>query len=380
MGRRGDKEGAAGGMGAGVCRSLCLLLLVSCSPTPVPSPIPTPTLVSIPTSPPTPTPIPTLTPAPTSIPTPTPAPTLAPVTVASIAAKGWARLEAMEVEPLCLRWEDTDGDGEPEWLGLHLQPGEPPQLMAFVLDGDAWHDLRPLDRGKHGLGEHPTCELEVRDINADGRVDVLVWGHADVSTDLLHVFAWDGVSYALLAPFEGKRGVRLENADGDLADEVIVGYNAGADLVWEAVYTWDGAGYGWTWERYAWFYLDRPHVYRTDTPEHAVIYHYLAVDDRDFFGAYSLLSAGGQATYPVEKWMADYATNVQTEVGAVYELGRSGDVATVAAQVRHYNNLDGRIIATLSDVEWAVVRSPEGWRLERVTITQLDRWEAVYYR
>jgi hypothetical protein len=289
-------------------------------------------------------------------------------------------LEAAGVEPLCLRWEDTDADGEPEWLGLYLQPGEPSRLAAFVLDGDTWHDLRPLDGEKYGLGEHPTCELDVRDINADGRVELLVWGHAGVSTDLLHIYVWDGVSYALLAPFEGKRGVRLENADGDLADEVVVGYDAGGDLVWEAVYTWDGSSYGWTWERYAWFYLDRPHVYRTDSPEHAVVYFYLAVNDRDLPGAYGLLSSGAQAAQTAEEWMVGFATTVGAEAGAVHEISRSGDTATVVAQVRAYDNVDGRIIATLWDVQWTVVMTPGGWRLESATTAQLDRWEAVYYR
>ncbi|NIP35118.1 MAG: hypothetical protein GWN23_11435, partial [Gemmatimonadetes bacterium] len=158
--------------------------------------------------------------------------------------------------------------------------------------------LPPLDEEEHGLGEYPTCELEVRDVNADGRVEILVWGHAGASTDLLHTYVWDGSTYVLLAAFEGNAGLRMENADGDLADEVVVRYDAGAGLVWEAVHTWDGANYGWTWERYAWFYLDRPHAYPTDTSEHAVVSFYLAVDDRDLPGAYGLLTGSAQAAQP----------------------------------------------------------------------------------
>jgi hypothetical protein len=307
-------------------------------------------------------------------------PDLDPSTVATAVAEGHARLEAAGVEPLCLRWEDTDDDGEPEWVGLYLRPEEPPQLAAFVLDGDAWYELLPLEKEKHGLGEYPTCELDVRDVNADGRVEVLVWGHADVSIDLLHIFAWDGTAYTLLAPFEGNAGVRLENADGDLSDEVVVGYEAGDDLVWEAVHTWDGGSYGWTWERYAWFYLDPPHAYRTDTPERAVIFFYLAIGDRDLPGAYGLLSGSAQAAQPYETWAAGFATTVAAEVGAVHELGRSGDTATVAAQVRAYDNVDGRIVATLWDVNSTLVRTDAGWRLERSAAEPLDSWELPYYR
>jgi len=358
---------------------LCLVFTTSCLPTPTPIPTyPTHTPAFTPTPVPSPTPTPTLTPAPT--PTPTPVPTLDPATALATIARGRARLEAVGVEPLCLRWEDADDDGEPEWIGLYVQPGEPPQLTAFVLDGDAWHDLRPLEKAKHGLGEYPTCELEVRDVNADGRVEILVWGHAEVSTDILHIFVWDGATYALLASFEGKAGVRLENTDGDLADEVVVSYDAGGDLVWEAVYTWDGANYGWTWERYAWFYLDRPHAYRADTPEHAVISFYLAVDDRDLPGAYSLLSDSARAARPYEAWAVGFVTTIAAEVGAVHELARDEYTATVAAQVRAYDNVDGRIIATLWDVEWTVVRTDAGWRLESSTAEQLDSWELSYYR
>nr|HID14896.1 hypothetical protein [Anaerolineae bacterium] len=354
------------------------MLLASCLPIPTSTPLPThtPTLfpTHIPTLPPTPTPILT--------PTPTPVPTLDPSAVAATVAAGEARLEAAGVEPLCLRWEDTDNDGRPEWVGLYLRPEEPPQLAAFVLDEPAWHDLRPLEKERHGLGQYPTCELEVRDVNADGRVEILVWGHAEVSTDLLHIFVWDGGGYTLLAGFEGEAGVRLENADGDLTDEVIEGYKYEAwdNLVWEAIYTWNGANYAWTWERYAWFYLDRPHAYRTDTPQHTVISFYLAVGDRDLPGAYGLLSGSAQGAQPYEVWAVGFATTVAAEVGAVHELARSGDTATVAAQVRAYDNVDGRIVATLWDVEWTVVRTDAGWRLESATAEQLDRWELPYYR
>jgi hypothetical protein len=194
------------------------------------------------------------------------------------------------------------------------------------------------------------------------------------------VFAWDGSSYALVAPFEGKAGVRMEDADGDLLDEVFVRYEAGSDLVWEAVHTWNGSNYGWTWERYDWFFADRPHAYRTDTPVQAVIHFYLAVDDRDLPGAYGLLSPDARAAQPVESWMAGYATTVAAEVGSVHEVERSGDTATVVAQVRAYDNVDGRVFATLWDVHWTLVNTDAGWRLDRGASTQLDRWEAVYYR
>jgi hypothetical protein len=366
---------------------LCLSMLASCTsvPTPVPTYTYAPTLT--PTSAPSPTtlPSPTPTPAPTS--TPTPAPTLDPAAVTMSVAKERARLAEAGVEPLCLRWEDTDNDGVSEWVGLYMRSGEPPELTGFVLDGpngDAWYNLLPLKKepGKEdfGLGEYPACELEVRDTNADGRIEILIWGHAKTSTGLLHIFVWDGTTYTLLGAFEGDAGVRLENADGDLADEISIRYDARSGLVWEAVHTWDGANYGWTWERYDWFYLDRPHAYLTDTPEHVVISFYLAIDDRDIPGAYSLLSGSAQASQSYDGWAVGFATTIAAEVGVVHERTRSGDVALVAAQVLAYDNVDGRVVAMLWDVEWTVVQTDGGWRLESAGTEQLDQWDVEYYR
>jgi hypothetical protein len=268
----------------------------------------------------------------------------------------------------------------PEWLGLYVRRADPPRLAAFVLDGDAWYDLLPLEKAKYGLGEHPSCELETRDVNADGRVDVLVWGHADVSTDLLHIFSWNGTGYGLVAPFDGNAGVAVEHTGVGLADAVIVGHKAGTDLVWEVVHTWDGTNYGWTWDRYTWFYADRPHVYPTNTPERSVISFYLAVNDRDLVGAYRLLSVSRQASQAYEEWADEFATTLTIEASAVHEVSRpEADVATVAAQVREYHNVESRVVATLWDVECTIVHTLAGWRLDGATVSQLDQWEVEYY-
>ena len=68
------------------------------------------------------------------------------------------------------------------------------------------------------------------------------------------------------------------------------------------------------------------------------------------------------------------------EAGGVYEVASDGDAANVVAQVRTYDNVDGRIFASLWDVKWTVVRTPDGWRLEGVSTVRLDQQEADYYR
>ncbi|NLF02053.1 MAG: hypothetical protein GX601_13855 [Anaerolineales bacterium] len=284
------------------------------------------------------------------------------------------------MQPFCLQHVDTDGDGEPEWLGLYMRPSDPPRVHAFVMDGSTWYDLLPVEKATYGLGEYAVCEVSVQDVNNDGRIETLVFGYAPDQNELLHVFVWDGISYALLAPFEGNGGVRLEDSDGDLADEVIVGYRAGNGLVWEVVYVWDGTAYGWEWDRHRWLQRDRPHLYPSTTPELALISFYLAVDDRDMPAAYRLLTSTAQAAQPYETWIVGFATTLRVDAAAVHQFSHtSDDVVGVAAQIRAYDAVDGRVIARLWDVEWTAVRTEAGWRLEGSSAEQLDEWELAYY-
>ena len=284
------------------------------------------------------------------------------------------------IQPLCMRQENTDGDPELEWVGLYLASGDVPRLQGFILDGPNRYDLIPPESEEtKGLGEFPTCELEVRDLNADGRTEMVIWGHTQTGATLLHIFVWEGDRYALLGGFEGKGGIRLENRDGDLADEVVVRWRPEGALVWEVIYTWDGARYAWTWDRYAWFYLDRPHPYPDDTPVHALASFYLALNDRDLPAAYRMLSPAAQSARTYEDWALGFATTLRVEVGAIRVTAQEGDRATVAAQVRALDNVDGRVMTTVYAVEWQMVRLGEGWRLDWGTAEPLEQWEVRYY-
>lgn len=353
---------------------LLSLLLGGClsltPPASTPSPIP-----------PSPTPVPpspTFTPVPTN--TPTPVPTPGPAEISATVEAGKAAITRAGVQPICLRQEDTDGDGELEWIGLHLLPGEPPRLTGFVLDGAAWYPLAPPESEEFkGLGEFPACELEVRDLNADKVPELVIWGHAQNGATLLHIFRWDGSHYALLGSFEGKGGIRLENRDGDLYDEVVVRWRPEGPLVWEVVYTWDGAHYVWTWDRYAWYYLDRPHPYPDDTPLHALASFYLALNDRDLPAAYQFLSPAARSGQTYEAWALGFATTVRVEVGAARLVSEEEDRATVAAQVRAVDNVSGRMVSRVYAVEWLLVRTEEGWRLEWGKAELLEEWEMKYF-
>ena len=58
---------------------------------------------------------------------------------------------------------------------------------------------------------------------------------------------------------------------------------------------------------------------------------------------------------------------------------QEGDQATVAAQVRALDNVDGRVVATVYAVEWRMARGGEGWRLVSGTAQALETWEVPYY-
>lgn len=284
-------------------------------------------------------------------------------------------------EPLCLEAGDTDGDGRMEWVGTYLsQAGDGQRLEAFIIDDGQWFDLLPLEKSRFGLGEYAACEIELLDANVDGRLDILTWGHAGSSTDLLHVFTWDGIEYPLLAAFEGPAGVYLDAKNGGEAPDIVVRYRSSANLAWEAVYTWDGSNYGWTWERYDWYHSRRPHAYQATTPENAVISFYLALNDRDLPAAYELLSRQRKDTTPADEWFSGYSSTVAVEAGSVHEVSRSPKQAVITALVKSYDNESGRIVGRLWSSRWTCIRADGEWRLDEADQDLLQSWEASDFR
>jgi hypothetical protein len=327
---------------------------------------------------------PTVAPTPSRLPSPTPpitpALTLNPERVTHIGNEGQVGIDRRGIDPLCLRWEDTDGDANPEWLGVYLRSGDPPQLEGFVLDGPTWYELRAVEAEQHGLGEYSTCQLELDDINLDGKVEIAIWGHAGTTIDLLHLFVWRGSRYEEIGSFQGDAGLELVDVNNDLGQEIIVRHNAGDGLAWETIHAWNGTDYVWTWERYRWLHADHPYVYLSDSPVHTAISFYLALNDRDLRAAYGLLGAEDKAAQPYREWAEAFHTTLGVEVGSVHEIEREGNKATVTAQVRSYDNFDGYIIGRLWDVTWLMVRENGTWRLDRATNEQLSQWEAPYFQ
>jgi len=290
-----------------------------------------------------------------------------------------------EATLICLRYEDTTGDGTPEWLAVAHQNTTPSRLSAYVLAADAHYPLEPAspedDKPDVGLGQYPTCEVEVRDVNADGKPEIAIFGHADNNETLLHLFTWDGSVYRRLGTFSGDAGVHFMNVDGDLEDEIWEGYRerSAPSLAWYVIFTWEEQAYGWTSDRYGWYALNRPQAYPTHKPEYAVIAFYLALNDRDLPGAYTLLYPQEGRTY--ETWAHGFATTAQVGVGSVHVIPgtETENSARVAAMVTSWDNEGGMIIGRLWNTEWATVRTADGWRLTRASSELLEEWTATYW-
>ena len=259
--------------------------ITACGYTPSLSPAlsPTPETTTATSTPavPTATLTPTATATATPTATPTPVPTPDPALLLAEANAGFARVRtfAGEAALLCLRYEDTDVDGEPEWIALTYQDAEPSRLSAFVLDGEQAYWLEPAQPKPGtpdvGLGQYATCEVEIRDVNVDGMPEIAIFGHAERNETSLHLFAWDGSTYRRLGRFSGDAGVRFMDADGDLEMEIWEGYRdqSAPSLAWYVIHTWEENTYGWTSDHYDWYFLDRPHSYPTHKPQYLSLIH-----------------------------------------------------------------------------------------------------------
>ena len=354
-----------------------------------PGPTPTRWLPPTPTGTPTWTPLPplsvvTFTPTPTVVlptrtptPRPSPTPTRGPTPTVAVAPRSLqertgavlARLAALGIEPHCLLWTDSDGDGEREWVGLYRE-AVGSSVLGFVLDGETLYTLSPPDTLGVGLGERPTCNLQVRPLSP--YPVILVWGSAGAHLSLLHLFRWNGRAYQVVGAFGGDGGISFVAPDpgSGLPQEIIVRQRGDPDRFdREEVWRWDGERYRLDRSRYVFSALRaRGAPYPDRSPGDAVISFYLAINDRDLPGAYALFTPQAQASRPRERWYAGFATTLGVEVNEIRTVSETAeDTATIVVRIRAQDNRGARVEVTFWEVTWTVVATPDGWRLDRST-------------
>jgi hypothetical protein len=230
--------------------ALLVFLVMSCareaatpSPTPLP-PIPasaTPTQDGVPV--PTPEPTPTLAPMPALTPSAgTPDPTaLLPYLSDGAQVVGTVRAE-------------LDGDAQPEVMVLLGLDGGPDglgydHLEMMVLELDRAPDQAVAWKSDQLVGERGEA-LQVRDINGDGRDEVLSYQSMGAAGYTLYVLGWRDGAFGLLEAkggyFDGQDhfgdvGVRLEDIDRDGVYEILASYGPAGTST--DVYRWDGTAY-----------------------------------------------------------------------------------------------------------------------------------------
>ena len=148
---------------------------------------------------------------------------------------------------------DLDGDGKLEYVILAGFGGSPDRLgydwlQFFIVEPDrpgyevAWQSGQLLtDRAE---------EMLFKDINGDGRVEVLSVQSMGATGQTMYVLAWRGEAFDFLRPqggyFAGRdsfgdNAVRLEDLDSDGVMEILAGYGPMASLT--DVYGWNGDAY-----------------------------------------------------------------------------------------------------------------------------------------
>jgi hypothetical protein len=149
---------------------------------------------------------------------------------------------------------ELDGDAEPEVLVLLGLDGgsdglsyDPLQMMVLELDRAPNHAVAwTSDKLVGERGE----ALQVRDVNHDGRDEVLSYQSMGAAGYTLYVIGWRDGAFGLLPPkggyFAGQGhfgdvGVHLEDLDRDEAFEILASYGPAGSFT--DVYQWDGTEY-----------------------------------------------------------------------------------------------------------------------------------------
>ncbi|MHB1416094.1 MAG: BsuPI-related putative proteinase inhibitor [Chloroflexota bacterium] len=150
---------------------------------------------------------------------------------------------------------DLDGDGKQELVTLTAFGASAERLSADSLEASIFvpsgSEYSLAWQSEKLVGER-AGPLEAKDINGDGRPEVLSMQSMGAAGETLYVFAWLGEGYGTLTPrggdFDGKpsfgeTGVNVRDVDGDGTLEILA-YSGGAAAK-TAVYKWDGKAYSY---------------------------------------------------------------------------------------------------------------------------------------
>lgn len=151
------------------------------------------------------------TPAPNAQPSPTPQATSDPRVAWPPDPKAFVPASAVIVDSSEV---DTDGDGVGEMLVIYQDQDSGRGLvirregaggLAYPLGGDSKPEL---------FRDHWVSNT-VRDVNQDGKVEIVVRGVVHGQAETVHVFQWNGSAYATLLALNGTEGVAMDDPQND---------------------------------------------------------------------------------------------------------------------------------------------------------------------
>ncbi|MFH1485909.1 MAG: VCBS repeat-containing protein [Chloroflexota bacterium] len=342
------------------------ILVVDCGqPTPTPTTVipsatpvvaPTPTATTIATFKPVlPTPTRVL-PSPTPVPaTPASLPTLSPETVD---VREYLPRKAEIVEAV---QADVDQDGIPELIVLFMEGEFLRQAKAMVLRqtpaGVAAHYL------KGNLG-YSAIALTVRDVNKDGRPEIVVGDGPRALYFFLNIYRWQDGSYRAIGEFFGDGGAWLEDLDGDSVFEVLVGnrWHDRSQLREEVTYRWSARADKYLEEekRLEFAYgVPTPHEY----PEQTVLTYYLAIDKGNYSKAYSYLAPSFQATISFDEFRAGFAATRRVNVNKLEVRADYATIATIAVEFTAWDEVHGKLTRQRFSGGWLLEKQAGEWKL-----------------
>ena len=253
---------------------------------------------------------------------------------------------------------DTDGDGVNELLVIYQEGRSGRGLVirregangrAYPLGGD-----KPVE-----LFQDAWTGNTVRDINADGKIEVMVEGIVKGATTTVSVFQWTGKAYATLLSLTGTQGVAIDDAQArGVFDFTALQMLFERSSVIRATHAeWDKGAYAV--ESDVLFLLGTPD--KINYPEEAALAYYIFLDKDQPADMYALLTEP-QASQTPQKALEDLSRTLDNVTVSTLALDdEQADSARASLEVVSVEHGTGK--AQSAQVVWRLKKENGQWRL-----------------
>jgi hypothetical protein len=253
---------------------------------------------------------------------------------------------------------DTDGDGVSEMLVIYREGGGGHGLV--IRREGAGGRAYPLGADKPvQLFQASWTDNTVRDINADGKIEIMVEGADTGSATTVSVFQWNGRGYATLLSLSGTQGVAIDDPQArDIFDFTALQLLFDRSAIMRATHAeWDKGAYALKSD--VLFLLGPPD--RSNYPEEAALAYYIFLDKADPEAMYALLTEP-QKSKTTLKALQDLSRSVDgvsvTSLRIDEEMSDSAQVTASVVSVEHGSGKEQR-----AETVWRLKKENGQWRL-----------------